>query len=383
MTLTLSSAHIGFSIVITSLLLVMTYFFLKRSSFFLHASKNKLSGLIFITLVYFMTSLTFSILFFNYKMSNITDELEKDLEYLQSQFSKYDHDQITQADNNYLELIELQKKWLARKKGEVIDIYTLKKNSDGVLSIIVDSETDYDNDGKYNSENESRTVIGEVYEKDLPGLKEAFLSNQFVFKDQIYTDKWGTFISALRPLADSKVSVLGVDLDAYLYIKNSLIWSFSICVLNLVGYLLFYYYLSSKHSLFLYRKTLIESRHQYEKNLKMQRHFIATISHELRTPLNGINGAVQLFDTSELSEDNKEGFTIIKQASQILSEIIGDVLDLSKIESEQLVLEKREINFFDFVTSIKLLFMKQMFHKGLKFTVELDETLHKSYFSLD
>src|SRR5262245_39826070 len=67
-------------------------------------------------------------------------------------------------DPLYLSLIEAEKRWLALNP-EIADIYTFRRRADGEIVLMVDSETDYDRDGVYTGDRESRTAIGEVYEK--------------------------------------------------------------------------------------------------------------------------------------------------------------------------------------------------------------------------
>ena len=64
------------------------------------------------------------------------------------------------ADPRYLELIEAEKRWLAANR-EIADIYTFRRLPDGRIVFLVDSETDYDHDGRFEGARESRTAIGE------------------------------------------------------------------------------------------------------------------------------------------------------------------------------------------------------------------------------
>ncbi len=67
--------------------------------------------------------------------------------------------------------------------------------------------------------------------------------------------------------------------------------------------------------------------------------FLANMSHEIRTPLNGIVGFTELLKDTGLKEEQTEFVEIIEKSSENLLEIINNILDLSKIESNKLEIE--------------------------------------------
>ncbi len=67
--------------------------------------------------------------------------------------------------------------------------------------------------------------------------------------------------------------------------------------------------------------------------------FLANMSHEIRTPLNGIVGFTELLKDTGLEEEQHEFVEIIEKSSENLLEIINNILDLSKIESNKLEIE--------------------------------------------
>ncbi len=67
--------------------------------------------------------------------------------------------------------------------------------------------------------------------------------------------------------------------------------------------------------------------------------FLANMSHEIRTPLNGIVGFTELLKDTGLKEEQGEFVDIIEKSSENLLEIINNILDLSKIESNKLEIE--------------------------------------------
>ena len=75
--------------------------------------------------------------------------------------------------------------------------------------------------------------------------------------------------------------------------------------------------------------------------------FLANMSHEIRTPLNGIVGFTELLKDTGLEEEQLEFVEIIEKSSENLLEIINNILDLSKIESNKLEIEDIAFNPVD------------------------------------
>ena len=75
--------------------------------------------------------------------------------------------------------------------------------------------------------------------------------------------------------------------------------------------------------------------------------FLANMSHEIRTPLNGIVGFTELLKDTGLEEEQGEFVEIIEKSSENLLEIINNILDLSKIESNKVEIEDIVFNPID------------------------------------
>ena len=86
---------------------------------------------------------------------------------------------------------------------------------------------------------------------------------------------------------------------------------------------------------------LIRAKEKAEESDKLKSSFLANMSHEIRTPMNGIIGFLNHIENKELSRDKlKEYFRIIHSNVQRLLKLINDILDVSKLEVNQLKVVK-------------------------------------------
>ncbi len=132
------------------------------------------------------------------------------------------HHHITLAsspeDPAYLDLIEMQKRWLAFNP-QVADIYTVAKVGDQ-FALLVDSETDYDRSGSIDQDREARTDLGELLEDVSPEFRQALeagFGGESAFLSEPITDRWGTWVTGVHPISSPDGSihaVLGIDFDA-------------------------------------------------------------------------------------------------------------------------------------------------------------------------
>ncbi|MCP5467649.1 MAG: response regulator [Deltaproteobacteria bacterium] len=84
---------------------------------------------------------------------------------------------------------------------------------------------------------------------------------------------------------------------------------------------------------------LKNAKQRAEESEKIKTEFLANMSHEIRTPLNAIMGYVDLILKDKLSVEHREYLEIVKESGKILQTIISDILDISKIEAGQLLIE--------------------------------------------
>ncbi|UXL37072.1 ATP-binding protein [Pseudomonas fragi] len=80
--------------------------------------------------------------------------------------------------------------------------------------------------------------------------------------------------------------------------------------------------------------------------------FLATMSHEIRTPLYGVLGTLELLGRTDMTSQQQAYFLAIQRSSSVLQQLINDVLDVSKIEAGQLILQVEEFNPVELVEDV-------------------------------
>lgn len=100
--------------------------------------------------------------------------------------------------------------------------------------------------------------------------------------------------------------------------------------------------------------------------------FLASVSHELRTPMHGIIGIAQLLETTELDARQREMLAALTQAAEAQTAMIGDLLDISAIESGRRTLELEPFDAAEVLHEVVELARPAGERKGLVLSLRLD-----------
>ncbi|MEI2429966.1 ATP-binding protein [Lysobacter yananisis] len=86
-------------------------------------------------------------------------------------------------------------------------------------------------------------------------------------------------------------------------------------------------------------QALARAKEQAEAATRAKSHFLATMSHEIRTPMAGMVGMLELLQRSPLDADQQALLGYMRESAQSLQALVGDILDVSRIEAGQLRIE--------------------------------------------
>lgn len=125
----------------------------------------------------------------------------------------------------------------------------------------------------------------------------------------------------------------------------------------------------------LYEISLSKEKHAAERAVISKDNFLANMSHEIRTPMNAILGFTDLLLETPLSHEQKDLVKPIKFAGDNLLSIINNILDLSKIENEEIAFERQSFHFRKILDQVREMLRHKYKEKGLFFNLEIEENI--------
>ena len=124
-----------------------------------------------------------------------------------------------------------------------------------------------------------------------------------------------------------------------------------------------------------------EERRNSARYLRIREQFLANMSHEIRTPVNGIMGAVELLAVTPLSAKQQNLLKAARESSAVLSGILNDILDVSKMEAADEGLSPTQFSLHELGTVLQAMYTAKAQAKGIGFSVSEAAGLPQTLFA--
>ena len=129
-----------------------------------------------------------------------------------------------------------------------------------------------------------------------------------------------------------------------------------------------------------YKAELLIAAKKAEAANEAKTEFLQRMSHDIRTPINGICGMVNMADHyADDIEKQKEYRTKVKEASNLLLELVNDVLDMSKLESGEIVLEEVPFNLSSISEEVLVVIEQMAAEQNIQIMWEKKEIIHRNF----
>ncbi len=107
------------------------------------------------------------------------------------------------------------------------------------------------------------------------------------------------------------------------------------------------------------------AKEKAEESDKLKTAFLANMSHEIRTPMNAIIGFTEIINKQNLPNSERAKYVkYINQSGKTLVKLIDDIIDISKIEANQITIKKSNFNLKNLFIEIQAIFKKQLIEKS-------------------
>lgn len=291
-------------------------------------------------------------------------------------FTRDDFTDINTVDNMSSERYQTLQTTLnqIRSLNSTRYLYTAKRNSEGKLIYLVDGldldTSDFAYPGTY------------IEDEMIPYINSA-LSGKTIYSQEIIDTTWGHIFTACYPVkaTDGSNEIIGalcIEMDmesAYTFLskssRNSLQIAIAAAIVALLLLICVYHILQNQRAKDREQQMLLrKSAAAAEAANKAKSAFLFNMSHDIRTPMNAIIGYAEL-SRNHLHEPDKlsEYLSDIRTCGQKMLSIIDNILEIARIENNQIVLEESICNIEESFDSCIVMFNTAVQEKHQTITV--------------
>ena len=296
-----------------------------------------------------------------------------------------------------------------REDGSHIDIAACaRKDAPGIVAIYYYTSPEFARNytltiqgllNGYSTQKDGTIIVADegiiVASNDESLLRQNTADNEVVQAMKKHTDS--QHIYHLRKEGTGCYGIMLKQCDYYIYAYLPDTEVFHNLPLSMIGVISLYFLMFSIFWFWTYRTNLAHRKQEQEKDEKYKAElliaakkaeaaneakteFLQRMSHDIRTPINGIRGLVNMADHyAEDMEKQTEFRTKVKEASNLLLELVNDVLDMSKLESGEIVLEEIPFNLSSISREVFVVIEQMAAEQNIRVVWEKKEITHHDF----
>ena len=248
----------------------------------------------------------------------------------------------------------------------------------------------------YNTEKDGTIIVADkgkiIASNDEKLLAQDVADNEIIQKMKKHTDSRHIFHLKNKGTGCYGIMLKQRDYYIYMYLPDKEV--FSNLPLSVTGVVFLYLIILSFSWFWIYITNLAHQKQEQEKDEKYKAEllksakkaeaaneakteFLQRMSHDIRTPINGIQGCVDIADRyPDDLELQQEARTRIRTASSYLLNLVNDVLDMNKLESGNIQLERKHFNLLELLHNTNEITRMQANESGVNYYVEDGEIIH-------
>ena len=295
-----------------------------------------------------------------------------------------------------------------REDGSHIDIAACaRKDAPGIVAIYYYTSPEFARNytltiqsllNGYSTQKDGTIIVADngivVASNDESLLGQNTADNEVVQAMKKHTDS--QHIYHLRKEGTGCYGIMLKQRDYYIYAYLPDTEVFHNLPLSVTGVIFLYFLMFSIFWLWTYRTNLAHQKKEQEKDEKYKAElliaakkaeaaneakteFLQRMSHDIRTPINGICGMVNIADHyADDMEKQTEYRTKVKEASNLLLELVNEVLDMSKLESDEVILEEIPFNLSSIYREVFVVIEQMAAEQNIRIEWEKKEIIHKN-----
>mgnify|MGYP002613864610 CR=1 FL=1 len=251
----------------------------------------------------------------------------------------------------------------------------------------------------YNTEKDGTIIVADkgkiIASNDEKLLAQDVADNEIIQKMKKHTDSRHIFHLKNKGTGCYGIMLKQRDYYIYMYLPDKEV--FSNLPLSVTGVVFLYLIILSFSWSWIYITNLAHQKQEQEKDEKYKAElliaakkaeaaneakteFLQRMSHDIRTPINGICGLVNMADYyADDMEKQAEYRTKVKEASNLLLELVNDILDMSKLESGEIVLEEIPFNLSSISREVFVVIEPMAAEQNIRIVWEKKEITHQNF----